>query len=468
MPIIEKSDLARQDARTKATADRAKKTSGQDSQIPPYTLTNGVLRKHVAAVHTSGELGLLERKLVNILLLNAYDSLNSPLLHSMPTRYLFYMLGWESSKNVQDLKDALQKLQKTQVAFNLMRDGEEVWQSMSLLSFVEITGSRDQGSCNYRYVPELAEKLHDPAVFANINLGVQRAFRGGYSLTLYENAVRFKNVRSTGWMNLDKFRVIMGADAPMYDDFKRLSSFVIKKAVEEINRISDIKLTPEYQRVGRKVVGVRFLIEDNPQQSLLGPHPLEEENLASIRESDTFKSLRSHGISERLALTYMQQDPEQARLAVEEAEKRDKKGQIKTSTGAYIKTLITEEADLKGTAYTSRKNAEWAASVKAKKLERDKLKYDELRVDFRLKIAAAALKQLTPEDVAGHAAEYSQVAGIEESKFNKRAGKFADSVMNANFKNWLRAKLVPEFVEQEFEQFALEKGFDASPFQANH
>lgn len=294
---------------------------------PPKKLTNDVLRKHVAAVHTSGELGLVERKIVNILLLNAYDKLLTSSRHTIPVRYLSHMLGWENSKNLDNLKQALARLQTTRVEFNLMHDGQEVWQSMTLLAYAQITGSLNNGECTYGYVEELAAKLHDPAIFATINVGVQRGFKGGYSLTLYENAVRFKNVRSTGWWSLEKFRQLMGANAPMYDDFKRLSSFVIKKAVEEINRISDIKLTAEYQRQARHVAAVRFLIEENPQSALFTPKPLDEDGMALIRQDATFKKLIEHGFAERLALAYMKQDPEQARLAVAEieTEKRDKK-----------------------------------------------------------------------------------------------------------------------------------------------
>ena len=251
---------------------------------PPPAMPT-VLKKHVAAVHTSGELSLVERKIANILLLNAYDNLvpsdGSDARHTIPVSYLGHMVGWEESKNVTALKAALRSLQKTVVEFNVLKDGREDWESMSLLSYARV---RD-GLCTYGYVGELARKLHDPEVFATINVGVQKRFKGGYSLTLYENCVRFKNVKSTGWWDLEKFRRLMGAEAAMYDDFKRLSAFVVKKSVEEINAVSDIRVVPEYRREGRKVVAIRFAVEENPQQSLFGPNPLDDEELVAIRSS---------------------------------------------------------------------------------------------------------------------------------------------------------------------------------------
>ena len=47
------------------------------------------------------------------------------------------------------------------------------------------------GVCEYAYSPALAEKLHDPKVFALINLNIQRRFTSGHALALYENCYRF-------------------------------------------------------------------------------------------------------------------------------------------------------------------------------------------------------------------------------------------------------------------------------------
>ncbi len=435
---------------------------------PPKKLTNGVLRKHVAAVHTSGELGLVERKIVNILLLNAYDKLLTSSRHTIPVRYLSHMLGWESSKNLDNLKQALARLQTTRVEFNLMHDGQEVWQSMTLLAYAQITGSLNNGECTYGYVEELAAKLHDPAIFATINVGVQRGFKGGYSLTLYENAVRFKNVRSTGWWSLEKFRQLMGANAPMYDDFKRLSSFVIKKAVEEINRISDIKLTVEYQRQARHVAAVRFLIEENPQSALFAPKPLDEDGMALIRQDATFKKLIEHGFAERLALAYMKQDPEQARLAVEETEKRDKKGLIKTSPAGYIKKLFEEKADLGGTAYQARKTAEQAIVDNEKKTAAAKAKYEALRIDFRDKTVREIVKNLTSAELADYPSRFlaSEEGRGKTGNFDLRTGKFTDTMTNALFKPWLRREVTPVFDEAAFDEFVRGNGIDPAVLRA--
>ena len=54
--------------------------------------SNEQLRKHVAAIHIGGELGLLGRKMSNVLLLNAYDDLLTQRTHRLPVVHLRAML----------------------------------------------------------------------------------------------------------------------------------------------------------------------------------------------------------------------------------------------------------------------------------------------------------------------------------------------------------------------------------------
>ncbi len=425
---------------------------------PPAMPT--VLKKHVAAVHTSGELSLVERKIANILLLNAYDNLvpsdGSDARHTIPVSYLGHMVGWEESKNVTALKVALRSLQKTVVEFNVLKDGREDWESMSLLSYARV---RD-GLCTYGYVGELARKLHDPEVFATINVGVQKRFKGGYSLTLYENCLRFKNVKSTGWWDLEKFRRLMGAEAAMYDDFKRLSAFVVKKSVDEINAVSDIRVVPEYRREGRKVVSIRFAVEENPQQSLFGPNPLDDEELVAIRSSEAFQRLKHHGISERLALMWLKQDPEQARLAIDAAEAKDRAGKIKTSTGAYIRKLIEDRATLGQSGYTAEKQA-----------TKDKAMLDKLHTEYRIAARKAAIEAITPDRMQALALEYFEGLTSEQQgtagRFDARSGKFSNTATNVNFRHiWLPQRIEPSLDQAGFDAYLRDRSHDPAALRA--
>ncbi|MFA6094268.1 MAG: replication initiation protein [Candidatus Paceibacterota bacterium] len=301
---------------------------------------NERLKKHVAAIHSSGDLSLLERKMANVFLLNAYDDLLIKRSHSINVQMLSQMLGWKESNNTDRLKQALESLASTPLSFNEMKDGKESWRVMSMISY----GHIENGICTYRYDEYLAERLYDPEIYATINLGIQRKLDGSYALALYENCLRYRSVGSTGWWDLELFRRLVGADNDYYNDFRRLNSKIIKFSVGEINKVTDIQIEPEFKRAGRKVVALRFLVTENPQQTLLSAEDLDD--YAEIRKSSTFKNLRDHGIGERLAILWVLQDEERAKQVIDYVESKAKKKQVRGTTAGYIRKLIEDNAEV--------------------------------------------------------------------------------------------------------------------------
>ena len=416
-------------------------------------------KKHVAAIHTSGELTLLERKIVNVLLLNAYDDLLTKRSHSIPVQHMAEMLGWDASHNVERLQEALRSIVGTSIEFNVMEDGRESWEITNLLSYAKIR----QGICTYKYVEELAERLFDPEVYATINIGMQRRFKGGYSLTLYENCLRYKGVGSTGFWDLEKFRRIMGADAPMYDEFKRLSHFVINKAVDEVNRQSDIHLTPEYQRIGRKVVAVKFLITENAQSTLLAPEQLDGNE--AIRSSPTYNRLREHGIGDKLAVAWIIQDEQRARQIVEYVEEKDRKKQVKGSTAGYIRKLIEDKADVGDTVYEVKQEAAIHQEEAQVKDAARKQQLKDLQDQYQKHLFLAKLKSLTLEERQAHAQAWLKTPKGQgrEASYNLATGDFRESADNLNFNHvYLREVLaVKPYLEAEFVAWVkTQKGID--------
>jgi len=414
------------------------------------------VKKHVAAIHTSGELSLLERKTANVLLLNAYDSLLSRRTHTLPVKHLCAMLGWDESNNIERLQDVLRKLASTAIEFNVMEDGKEVWRVMSMLSYGEIK----DGTCTYRYDEYLAERLYDPEIYATINIGVQRRFEGGYALTLYENCLRYMAVGSTGWWELNRFRRIMGADAGLYDDFRRLNERVIRPSVKEINRVSDIELQPEFQKQGRKVTAVRFLITENPQKMLL--KPMIQDDHAAIRESGIFKRLLEHGIGERLAILWIIQDEERARQVVEYVEAKAKKKQVKGSTAGYIRTLYESDAVVGKTPFEAKKEQEAQGKIEEEKRKAQETRRAELEAEYLRERANESVNALSIDDKRGWVQRYIDEAGAEKAKsYNAETAEFRDKLERMPFLAWLRKQLEPKIKPSEFKAWLKEKGHAA-------
>jgi hypothetical protein len=298
--IVRKSGQAAKTARrdrgrplqVKAEAARAPK-----DDIPADLLTGplrrGSVKKNVAAIHVSGKLTLLQRKLSNVLLLNAYDELTSKPQHRIDARTLCLMIGYNSN-DMDTLKASLRGLAETVAEWDMLgEDGEQEWGVSALLSYAKLKG----GVCEYAYSPALAEKLADPKVFALINLNIQRRFTSGHALALYENCYRFVRTGSTGWWPIDLFRRLMGVEgSSYYEVYKQLNAKIIKPAVAEVNRSSNIELTPQVRKQGRAVTDIRFLIKENRQLPIF-----QIDDQEGVRGSAVYRRLRDLGVNDRLA-----------------------------------------------------------------------------------------------------------------------------------------------------------------------
>ncbi|MFC0278703.1 replication initiation protein [Falsigemmobacter intermedius] len=321
-------------------------------------LRRGAVKKHVAAIHISGKLTLLQRKLSNVLLLNAYDTLTSQTRHQIDARTLCLMIGYNSN-DIETLKLALRGLAETVAEWDMLdSEGQQEWGVSALLSFARLKG----GVCEYAYSPALAEKLHDPKVFALINLNIQRRFTSGHALALYENCYRFVRTGSTGWWPIELFRRLMGvADSPYYDEFKHLNAKIIKPAVAEVNKTSNIVVTPEFRKMGRAVTDVRFLISENPQLAIL-----DLDDGEGHRNSDIYARLRGLGVSDRLARQWIREHGETVmgkRLDFVAAQ-----GDVRNPVG-YLTRVLRDD----GSEVSPRNQAPAAAPVlsdRARRLER--------------------------------------------------------------------------------------------------
>jgi hypothetical protein len=299
------------------------------------------VKKNVAAIHVSGKLSLLQRKLANVLLLNAYDGLLSRRSHVIDARTLCVMIGYNSN-DTDTLKEALRALVETTAEWDMLNDdGGREWGVSALLASARLRN----GVCEYAYSPALAEKLHDPKIFALINLSIQREFSSGHALALYENCYRFVRTGSTGWWEIEIFRRLMGVhDSAYYRNFKHLNAKIIKPAVAEVNAVSNILVSPEFRRQGRVVSHVRFLIREMAQGPVVEHGAEADDDTAALREK-----LRALGVSDRLARQWLDEHG-----APYVAEKLDyvaaaaRKGRVRGSPVGYLSAALRDDWRVSG------------------------------------------------------------------------------------------------------------------------
>src|SRR3989344_5389213 len=183
-----------------------------------------VLRKHVGLIHCENKLTLIQRKICNVLLFNALDTINVKDIHEISFKHLCSLVGYNSN-DINLIKRSLKTLISVVMEWNLLDDSKFIsehaseeaiaWHASSLLAGASIT----KGVIRYSYSPQIKTVLSSLEIYGRINLFVQSKFNSSYSLVLYENCVRFKNIKQTSWLDLQLFRSLMGVANDKYPSF---------------------------------------------------------------------------------------------------------------------------------------------------------------------------------------------------------------------------------------------------------
>lgn len=327
-----------------------------------YSDRKAILKKNVAAIHIGARLSLLQRKLVNALLYNAYDQLLTAREHHISASVLCEMIGFDSH-NSAHLKAAIKGLMETVIEFDVLEDdGETSWEAMVLLPYAKLKG----GVCTYRYDPALAEKLYHPDVYSKINLSVLKEMKSAHALVLYENCYRYVDIAHTPWWDLSVFRKLMAVDElASYRQFKLLNRAVIQPAMREVNELSNIQLELETKRKGRSITDLRFLIRPNPQLSLLGMDAEDD-----ITRTPAYKALLAEGISKALARTWILEYGEEYIFEkLNLASSQAASGKIKSSKTGFLKSAVEQDYHNENTEKKKMLEVSQAAKETRKALE---------------------------------------------------------------------------------------------------
>lgn len=224
---------------------------------------NDELIKHSSAIHISNQISLMERKISNILLKYAFNVLDNKAEHKITIDELNNLLEIKGNTNYEMIKNAIRKLNKTQVEWNIFsKDNKNKWGVSTILASAEI----ESGTCHYAYSPALARLLKNPNIYAKLNMTIQAKFNSKYALALWEFLVEQlntskKNYYVTNWIDIKVFKRYLGVNnSAYYEEFKNLNRDILKKAMNEINEISEINVNVEKQKTSHKVTGLRFEI----------------------------------------------------------------------------------------------------------------------------------------------------------------------------------------------------------------
>ena len=212
------------------------------------------------AIQIQSKISLLQRRAWNVLLANAYNELPDKEIHSVSIVELAAKLGFGDG-NREYLREMLKSIVDCKVEWNVLEKDKEVeWGIASLLAEVRIR----EGICFYQFPHTLRLKLHNPRVYAKLNLRLQNRFTSKYALVLWEVCFDYfdtaRDQGETPFIPLEIFRELMGVEADEYRTFKALNQFVVKPAIKEINDVTDYLVEVEQKRSGRRISELKFRI----------------------------------------------------------------------------------------------------------------------------------------------------------------------------------------------------------------
>lgn len=218
------------------------------------------LKKHNGAIQISNRVSLFQRKLWNVLIHLAYPDLLNKRVHKVKMADLKKLVGFQDSNDYSHIVNGIDALMGTTVEWSLI-DKDESFAKSTLLSAAVYKG----GVISYEFSQALSEKLYEPSIYGVIDLRLQNKLGSKYALALYENCVRFLPERESGFISVDVFMDLLGCPNYQFRDFNR---FCLAPAREEVNNVTDLTIDFEFQRAGRKIIGIKVIVNLNPQKAL--------------------------------------------------------------------------------------------------------------------------------------------------------------------------------------------------------
>ena len=202
----------------------------------------------------SESLTLADRRTYNLLLANAWDNIQDPVLHHVRLNELR-----GSDKDNSRPRDSMKRLMKVVIAFDVIEDGIKREVMTQLLGPCKLDNN-PQGLAYYTFPEPIRNAIEHSVVFARLRRDLLCQFRSKYALSLYEMVQKRVNLsfKTSEDFTLQEIRQKLGVEKSLYPAYRSLNQKVIQPAKLEVNQISDIVCEFSEIKEGRKVVGLRL------------------------------------------------------------------------------------------------------------------------------------------------------------------------------------------------------------------
>lgn len=239
--------------------------------------------KFIEAVY---KIDLREKKILTAMI-NTVQKIGDRATYECSAMDLARSAGIDTSSVYRDIRNIMDKL--TDIKIKIINDQEEYFE---FFRFVD-NAKYNEGLLNFKLSDEFKECIFKlERQFTKYLMKNVRPMKSVYSIRLYE---LLKQYESIGSRSFEIKELITLLQSPEYR-YSLLDHNVLKKAKEEINTHSDIKISYKPKRKGRAYQSIEFIIEIN--QSKEGMEEVELPNMPEnpLEYIKFEKELNSNGV----------------------------------------------------------------------------------------------------------------------------------------------------------------------------
>lgn len=225
------------------------------------------LQKNINIIQLdTSELTLLHRKSINVLFHNyiqqcAYYNVDHLDEVTIPIDTLKQLTNYKN-KNGKSFFAEMRRMKKCSVYCLYKQDDETIQSDITLIHYIE--ERIEKGVFVYEVSKRIMNILYNPQTYTTLMLGIARIFTSKHSLSLWENCHCYLYKKESPFFDIDSLKKLLGV-SKKYEEFKVFNQKVLKKAIDEVNNISDLAIEPIYRRDSkRNITHIAFKINRNP------------------------------------------------------------------------------------------------------------------------------------------------------------------------------------------------------------
>lgn len=299
------------------------------TDLAPRDISALEVKKAVEAIAIrpqAGKITLLMRKAFNVLLYYAQEQGHDQKVYRVRLAELVHNASYESN-DYEAFKEYLRRMVSTNVEWNSTNeDGERRWGISNMLAEAEIIKKPGGIVVEYSFAPKIKERLLDPVVYTRLSLRFQSSLRSNAAVALYEMCSRYATsprglTLRAAWV---WWRPVLTGSPDIdgereFAEYKYFKRDVLKPAVAEVNKLTDVEVELIEHKEGRRVSEIQFRVARKAQSALeLGDAP--------VIDSSVIQRIMAFGIGQSEANTiYADNDEGYLRATIELVEERIKK-----------------------------------------------------------------------------------------------------------------------------------------------